>query len=98
MNESEFEPIEASGNVIRDFDDPLPYLKQSKSFLTARMIAVLDACEISVRMAGMLTRCASADFSCISNANLVQGPVNSFIYKLELLKGRIGRCHPYERL
>ena len=40
MNESDFELVEGSGNVFRDFDDPLADLKQAKAMLAARIIAV----------------------------------------------------------
>ncbi len=70
MNESDFELIEGSGNVFRDLDDPHADLKQAKAILAARIIAVLEDREISVRKAAALTRFAAADFSRIRNADL----------------------------
>ncbi len=70
MNESDFELVEGSGNVFRDFDDPLADLKQAKAILASRIIAVLDDRGLSVRKAAALTRFAAADFSRIRNADL----------------------------
>lgn len=70
MNESNFELIEGSGNVFLDLDDPHADLKQAKAVLAARIIAVLDAREISVRKAAALTCFAAEDFSRIRNADL----------------------------
>jgi DNA gyrase subunit B len=46
MNEDDFELVEGTGNVFRDFGDPLADLKQAKAILAARIIAVLDNNEI----------------------------------------------------
>ena len=51
MNESDFELVEGSGNVFRDFDDALADLKQAKAILAARIIAALDDRGLSVRKA-----------------------------------------------
>ena len=70
MNESDFELVEGSGNVFRDLGDPEADLKQAKSVLAARIIAVLDGRGLSVREAAALTHFAAADFSRIRNADL----------------------------
>ena len=67
MNEHEFELVEGSGNVFRDFDDPHADLKQAKAILAARIIAVLDDRKLTVRKAASLTGFAAADFSRIRN-------------------------------
>ena len=70
MSESEFELVEGSGNVFRDFGDPDADLKQAKAVLAAQIIAVLDDRGLTVRKAAGLTRFAAADFSRIRNADL----------------------------
>ena len=70
MSESEFELVEGSGNVFRDFGDPDADLKQAKAVLAARIITVLDDRGLTVRKAAGLTRFAAADFSRIRNADL----------------------------
>ena len=49
MNESNFELMEGSGNVFRDFDHLLADLKQAKAILAARIITVLDDRGLAVR-------------------------------------------------
>ena len=63
MNDEEFEVIEGSGNVFRDFGDPDADLKQAKAILAARIIAVLDERGLSVRKAASMTGFATGDFS-----------------------------------
>ena len=63
MNENNFELVEGRGNVFRDFGDPHADLKQAKAILAARIIAVLDNRELTVRKAGAMTGFAAADFS-----------------------------------
>jgi len=70
MNDDDFELIEGSGNVFRDFGDPEADLKQAKAVLAARIIASLDAHVLSVRKAAEQTRFAAADFSRVRNADL----------------------------
>ena len=70
MNENDFELVEGTGNVFRDFGDPHADLKHAKAILAARIIAVLDNRGLTVRKAGELTGFAAADFSRVRNANL----------------------------
>lgn len=70
MNENDFELVEGSGNVFRDFGDPEADLKQAKAVIAARIIAALDERGYSVRKAAALTPFAAADFSRIRNADL----------------------------
>lgn len=70
MSESEFELIEGSGNIFRDFGDPESDLKHAKAVVAARIIATLDERGLSVRKAGTLTGFAPADFSRVRNADL----------------------------
>ena len=69
MKDEDFELVEGSGNIFRDFGDPEADLKQAKAILAARIIAVLDERGLSVRKAAKKTGFAAADFSRIRNAN-----------------------------
>ena len=89
MNESDFELIEGSGNVFRDLDDPHADLKQAKAILAARIIAVLDDREISVRKAAALTRFAAVDFSRIRNAGLGRLTLDRLMKMLAALDGSL---------
>ena len=70
MSDSDFEPVEGSGNVFRDLGDPDADLKQAKAILAARIVAVLEDRGLSVRKAGALTGFVAADYSRIRNADL----------------------------
>ena len=70
MSETDFELIEGSGNVFRDFGDPAADLKHAKAVLAARIIAVVEDRGLSVRRAAALTGFAAADFSRVRNADL----------------------------
>ena len=70
MSDSDFEPVEGSGNVFHDLGDPDADLKQAKAILAARIVAALEDRGLSVRNAGVLTGFAAADFSRIRNADL----------------------------
>ena len=87
MSDSDFELVEGSGNVFRDLGDPDADLKQAKAILAARIIAVLDERDLSVRRAGALTRFAAADFSRIRNADLGRFTLDRLIRVLAALDG-----------
>lgn len=70
MNENDFELVEGSGNVFRDFEDTEADLKHAKAVVAAGIIAALDNRGPSVWKAAALTRFAAADFSRVRNANL----------------------------
>ena len=89
MNESEFELVEGSGNVFRDFGDPHADLKQAKAIIAARIIAVLDERELTVRKAEGMTGFAAADFSRIRNASLGRFTLDRLMKILAALDGRI---------
>ena len=63
MNENEFELVEDSGQVFRDFGDPDADLKQAGSIIAARIITVPDEAELAVRKAKDTTGFAASDFS-----------------------------------
>lgn len=89
MNERDFELVEGSGNVFRDFDDPLADLKQAKALLAARIIAVLDERGLTVRKAASLTGFAAADFSRVRNADLGRFTLDRLMRMLVSLDSRI---------
>ena len=67
---NDFQLVQGSRNVFRDFGDPEADLKHAKAVVAARIIAALDNRCLSVRKAAALTRFAAADFSRVRNANL----------------------------
>ena len=89
MNErGEFQLVEGSGNVFRDFEDPDADLKQAKAVLAGRVIAALDERGLGVRKAAGLTGFAAADFSRIRNANLGRFTLDRLLRMLAALDGR----------
>lgn len=89
MNESDFELVEGSGNVFRDFGDPHADLRQAKAIIAARIIAVLDERELTVRRAADATGFSAADFSRIRNASLGRFTLDRLMKILAALDGRI---------
>ena len=89
MKKKDFELARGSGNVFRDFDDPHADLKQAKAILAARIIAVLDERNLTVRKAAGMTSFAAADFSRIRNANLGRFTLDRLMKMLAALDGRI---------
>ena len=87
MSESDFELVEGSGNVFRDFDDPEADLKQAKAILAARIVATLNELGLSVRKAAALTRFAAADFSRVRNADLGRFTLDRLMKMLAALDG-----------
>ena len=69
-DEHALELVHGGGNVFRDFGDPDADLKQDKAILAARIIAALDARELTVGRAAQLTGFAAMEFSRVRNANL----------------------------
>ena len=89
MTDDETELVAGSGNVFRDFGDPLADLKQAKAILAARIIAVLDDRGHSVRKAAELTGFAAADFSRVRNADLGRFTLDRLMKMLAALDGRL---------
>lgn len=77
--------VTGSGNVFRDLGDPDADLKQAKSILAARIIAVLDDQGLSVRKASGMTGFAAADFSRVRNADLGRFTLDRLIRMLAAL-------------
>ena len=78
--------VEGSGNVFRDFGDPLADLRQAKAIIAARIITVLDERELTVRKAEDVSGFAAADFSRIRNASLGRFTLDRL---MKILDGRI---------
>ena len=89
MSEDEFELVGGSGNVFRDFGDPLADLKQAKAILAARIIAVLDDGGLTVRKAAERTGFAAADFSRVRNADLRRFTLDRLMRMVAALDGRL---------
>ena len=87
MSESEFELVEGSGNIFRDFADPDADSKQAKAIVAARIIAVLDERAMPVGKAAEATGFAAADFSRIRNASLGQFTSDRLMKILATLEG-----------
>jgi predicted XRE-type DNA-binding protein len=64
------ELVHGSGNVFRDLGLPNPEAEQLKAILAAKIIAVLDMQNITVRRAKEMTNFAEADFSRLRQAKL----------------------------
>ncbi len=89
MSEDDFKLVEGSGNVFRDFGDPLADLKQAKAVLAARIIAPLDDRGLTVRKASERTGFAAADFSRIRNADLGRFTLDRLMTMLAALEPRL---------
>lgn len=70
MNDESLEIVRGSGNVFADFGYTNAATEQLKALLAAKIIAVLDDQDLTVRKAGEMTGIAAADFSRIRNAKL----------------------------
>ena len=70
MSDDDFEIVEGSGNIFRDFNHPNADLEQLRSILAARIIKLLDERGLTVRKAGEITGIAAADFSRIRRVKL----------------------------
>jgi predicted XRE-type DNA-binding protein len=62
--------IRGSGNIFRDLCHPDADREQLRALLAAKIIGVLDDCQLTVRAAQEMTGVAAADFSRIRRANL----------------------------
>ena len=89
MSNDDIQPVAGSGNVFRDFGDPLADLKQAKAVLAARIVAVLDDRGLSVRKAAELTGFATADFSRVRNADLGRFTLDRLMKILAALDGHL---------
>lgn len=85
MSGGDEELIRGSGNVFRDFGDPVADIKQAKAILAARIIAVLDERKLTVRKAASVTGFAAADFSRVRGADLGRFTLDRLIRMLSSL-------------
>lgn len=85
MSGGDEELIRGSGNVFRDFGDPVADIKQAKAILAARIIAVLDERKLTVRKAASATGFAAADFSRVRGADLGRFTLDRLIRMLSSL-------------
>ena len=85
MSGDDFELVQGSGNVFRDFGFPNPEVEQVKAILAAKIIGVLDDRGLSVRRAHDLTGFAAADFSRVRQAKLGRFTIDRLIAMLNKL-------------
>ena len=85
MSGGDEELLRGSGNVFRDFGDPVADIKQAKAILAARIIAVLDERKLTVRKAASVTGFAAADFSRVRGADLGRFTLDRLIRMLSSL-------------
>jgi len=85
MIEDDLELVEGSGNVFRDLGLPNPEVEQLKAILAARIIAVLDSQNLTVRRAHELTGFAAGDFSRVRQAKLSRFTVDRLMSMLDKL-------------
>jgi predicted XRE-type DNA-binding protein len=83
------EVVRGSGNVFADLGMDSPALRQLKSILAAKIIAVLDRRKMSVREAHEKTRVAAADFSRIRQAKLDRFTVDRLMTILDRLGQKV---------
>jgi predicted XRE-type DNA-binding protein len=87
MSDEDFDIVEGSGNVFRDFNHPNADLEQLRSILAARIIKLLDERELTVRKAAEITGIAAADFSRIRRVKLDRFTVD----RLMTILNRLGQ-------
>jgi predicted XRE-type DNA-binding protein len=87
MSDDDFEIVEGSGNIFRDFNHPNADLEQLRSILAARIIKLLDERQLTVRKAGEITGIAAADFSRIRRVKLDRFTVD----RLMTILNRLGQ-------
>ena len=87
MSDDDFEIVEGSGNVFRDFNHPNADLEQLRAILAARIIELLDERGLTVRKAEEITGIAAADFSRIRRVRLDRFTVD----RLMTILNRLGQ-------
>ena len=81
----DIELVHGSGNVFRDLGLPNPEAEQLKAILAAKIIAVLDSENITVRSAHEKTGFAAADFSRVRQAKLARFTIDRLMAMLDRL-------------
>lgn len=81
----DLELVHGSGNVFRDLGLPNPEAEQLKAILAAKIIAVLDSQNITVRSAHEKTGFAAADFSRVRQAKLARFTIDRLMAMLDRL-------------
>lgn len=81
----DLELVHGSGNVFRDLGLPNPEAEQLKAILAAKIIAVLDSQNITVRSAHEKTGFAAADFSRVRQAKLSRFTIDRLMAMLDRL-------------
>ena len=89
MKRESRELVRGSGNVFADFGMPNAAVEQLKALLAAKIIKVLDAKKLSVRMAEEQSCIAAADFSRIRRVKLDRFTIDRLMKILERLDQRV---------
>jgi predicted XRE-type DNA-binding protein len=85
----DLELVRGSGNVWRDLGYPDADIRQAKSILAGRIIAVLDDRKLSTRQAAKSTGFAAADFSRVRNADFGRFTLDRLIRMLHALDQQV---------
>lgn len=88
-SDDDFEIIQGSGNVFRDFGYANADAEQLKAVLAAQIIGVLDGRELSVRKAHEVTGIAAADFSRIRQAKLDRFTIDRLMAILDRFEQKV---------
>lgn len=90
MSEEQFELVQGSGNVYRDFGDvDADVLRQAKALLAAEIIKVLEKEDLSTRDAQVRTGINHSEFVQIRRANLGRFTIDRLISILGRLNQQV---------
>jgi len=85
MDDDDFELIQGSGNIFRDFGDPNADREHLRAVLAARIIGVLEDQKLTVRAAHEITGIAAADFSRIRRVKVGRFTIDRLMAILDAL-------------
>jgi len=85
VSDDDCEMIHGSGNVFRDLGMPNPEVEQLKAILAAKIVAVLEGQNLSVRRAQEISGFAAADFSRVRRAKLARFTIDRLMAMLDRL-------------
>ena len=89
IDNDDIELVQGSGNIFRDLNVSDANVYQAKAILSAQIIQILNAKELSVRSAETLTGIDHADFSRIRSSKLERFTIDRLIRVLEKLDADI---------
>ncbi|MFM7791456.1 MAG: helix-turn-helix domain-containing protein, partial [Microcystis panniformis] len=89
MSEEQFELVQGSGNVYRDFGDVDADVRQAKALLAAEIIKLLEKEDLSTRDAQVRTGINHSEFVQIRRANLGRFTIDRLISILGRLNQQV---------